>query len=168
MHKRLADSVSPAEPQAGWGLGTCPVRRSCRTALGKPGEEAASWGTQVQPPAPWRLARVRFFTTQHCKRTRDSGHNLKWEVQTAYKGKLFAHEDRQAMEEAAKRECAVSILAGVEDPTGESSEQPGLSPGVSLLWAGGWTKELVRYFPAWDIQWAYSVILEKCINNMSM
>ena len=55
------------------------------------------------------------------------------EVQAEYREKL-AHE---AGEQVTPSGCAVSILGGFQAPTGPSPEQPGLTPALALLWAGG-------------------------------
>ena len=47
-------------------------------------------------------------------------------------------------ESFAQRRCAPSILGGFEDPTGQSPEQPHLSSVATLLWAGSWTRDLLR------------------------
>ena len=54
--------------------------------------------------------------------------------------KPFPHEDRQARGQAegqaAQGGWAGSILAGFQDPAGQSPEQPGLTSQLALLGAG--------------------------------
>lgn len=45
----------------------------------------------------------------------------------------------QALEEAAQKVCAVSVLRDLQDPTRQSPKQVGLNSVLNLLWTGGWT-----------------------------
>lgn len=43
----------------------------------------------------------------------------------------------------AKKGCAVSFLGTFQDPTGQTPKQPTLNPVLNLLWAGGWSRDLM-------------------------
>lgn len=53
---------------------------------------------------------------------------------------LFLQEDNQAVEQAANRDCAVSMLGTFQDldPTRSSPKQAGLNSELALFWAGHW------------------------------
>lgn len=50
------------------------------------------------------------------------------ELHTAYKERPFPHEDDQVVEQVVLRCSAVSLCAVFQDPTGQTTEQPGLIP----------------------------------------
>lgn len=49
------------------------------------------------------------------------------------------------------------FLDTFKNPPGQSPEQPSLPPRLMLLWAGGWTEDLLRSLPAWIILWCLPV-----------
>lgn len=49
------------------------------------------------------------------------------------RGETFLREDSQAVEQAARTGCAIPILGGFQDLTGQSREQPGLTSDLALL-----------------------------------
>ena len=68
----------------------------------KPGEEVTSGDASRNPPVSMgRLLRrpSQVLHSGACGRTRDSGHKLKREIQTAYAERHFPHEDGQAVEQ---------------------------------------------------------------------
>jgi len=50
-----------------------------------------------------------------------------------HKEKLLHPEDSQAMEQAAQRGCAGSVIAGFQDPAGHNPERPHLTSDLRLL-----------------------------------
>ena len=64
------------------------------------------------------------------------------------------------MEQVAKRSCAVSILGGFQDATVQSCEQSSLISELTLLWAGVWTKDILRSLPTQVILWCYDIWLQ--------
>jgi len=55
------------------------------------------------------------------------------EVQAGVKESLSHPEDSQVVDQVTQRSCAVAMLGGFKDLTGQSPEQPGLSSQLSLL-----------------------------------
>ena len=49
----------------------------------------------------------------------------------------FQPEDSQTGAQVAQGGCAVSVLGGFQDPTGQNPEQPGWISQLTLLGAGG-------------------------------
>jgi len=47
----------------------------------------------------------------------------------------------------AQRNYRISILGDFQDLTGQSPEQPHLNAGLTLLWAGCWTGDLLMFLP---------------------
>lgn len=62
-------------------------------------------------------------------------------------GKYFYYDGSQAVEQVVQRGCVVSSLGGFQDQTGPSPEQLGLTSGLILLRATGWTRDLLGPFP---------------------
>lgn len=60
------------------------------------------------------------------------------------------------MSHAAQRGCVASILRGSKDLTGCSPKQSGLTSKSTLLWAGGWTTDLLKSLLFW-ILWQETV-----------
>lgn len=59
-----------------------------------------------------------------------------------------------------KRDCAFSICGSSQDPAGSSLRKPGLSSEPTLLWAGGWIKDILRSLPAWIFLWPWEKACE--------
>lgn len=49
-----------------------------------------------------------------------------------------------AKQQCSQRGCALSIVREFQDLTGQSPEQPGPTPSLTLVWAWGWTRNLLR------------------------
>lgn len=73
-------------------------------------------------------------------RLRDNGHKLRQKRFRLDKKKLFHDEDSRAVKVAVQRGCTLSTLGGFK-------EQPGLMSYLTLLWAGGWTRDLLQLLP---------------------
>jgi len=47
-----------------------------------------------------------------------------------------------------QKDCRVSICGDFQDHTAQGPEQHGLTSQLSLLWAGGCARDLLRFLPA--------------------
>lgn len=65
------------------------------------------------------------------------------EVQAGNKEQHLPHEVGQAVEKVTQRGCEGSITGGFQEWPGQSLEQLGLISQVTLLGAGGWTRDLL-------------------------
>lgn len=72
---------------------------------------------------------------------------MKREVQTRHKEKLFHPDDSPVMEQAAQRCCTVSVLGGFQDSARHNPQPTGLASDLRLLWAGDWTRNVMRSIP---------------------
>lgn len=137
--------------QHGQGWSACTVWRSqgqglvqlrAETSLGGP----HSSSQHLRRGQPKDSARI--FTAICGRNMGDKGQKLKQEVPAGYKETIH-HEDSQALDQAAQQGCAVSVLGGFQDPTGQSLEQPGLTPEEAFP---AWSMGLQRSLPAQVVQ----------------
>lgn len=62
-------------------------------------------------------------------------------------------------------EVVVSVPAGFRNLVAPSPEQPALCSWLTLLWAGGWTRDLSRALPRSVLLWSCSMILYSDTSN---
>lgn len=84
---------------------------------------------------------------------------------SAYTKKHFHDEDSPALEQAAQCSCTVSVLADFQYLRGQSPERPGLRSWLTLLRAGGWTRDCPRALPASFLLWSSPTILYPVTGN---
>lgn len=130
-----------------WGPPRCSGWEPCEEGLRELGWFSSS------PQCPWGGHQgdgARLFAAVPGGKMRDNEHKLKKrDIQTGYKENLCSHEDREALEQAAWQGQTISILEAFQAPTGYSPEQASLTSESTLLWAGGWARDLLRPLPAW-------------------
>lgn len=87
-------------------------------------------------------------------KTTDNGHQLKEErFRLTCKDELFPYEVGPALQQVVLKGCSVSI-PGFQDSTAQSFEQFDLTSYLTLLWAGGKSRDFLRSSPTWIILWS--------------
>jgi len=114
--------------------------------LVRPPEETASGDlTEAFQYLQGREDRGRLFAVVHHGKIRDNGIKVKKErFRLGLRQKTFALWRQWSSGTDCQGGCAVSISRDFQAPTEQSSEQPGLTSELIQLWAGGWTRNLLR------------------------
>lgn len=148
-----------------WQTGACSVK--CHKAVGwkkcqSYEEMPADWGfislemTQLQEDlralsqhlqGGCGKAKGRLFTVVHSWRRGCNCHTSKWEDLTAASKELSSRKDKHA--NRLPKKILVSVCGNFQATTTQNPKQPDLTSQLTLLQAGGWTKDLLVSLSVW-------------------
>lgn len=97
------------------------------------------------------------FTAVQGRKVRDNRHKLKQKFRLDVRRNFFLWlpENILLVTLVAQRGCAVSVLGSFRTVTGRSPGQLGLTSELTLVWAGGRTRDLLTCLPDWTMLWSF-------------